>query len=79
MDANTMSGMLNPNECYKNSFLLMGAYAEDKTIRGAIGYILSKDLKRKVAVRHAWLTRKDKYTKEPQAIDVTVLSTAILL
>ena len=48
-------GMYQPSQCFNNAFICLGHnlsnYAENKAV---IGYVLSTDGIRKVAVRHCW-------------------------
>ncbi len=48
-------GMYQPSQCFNNAFICLGhnlsKYAENKAV---IGYVLSTDGIRKVAVRHCW-------------------------
>ena len=60
--------------CYNNSFILLSEYLSDTSVRGVIGYVLSSDGKRKVAVRHCWLKRKNPYSNRSEIIDVTMFA-----
>ena len=60
--------------CYNNAFIALTNHFTDKSARGVVGYVLSSDGKRKVAVRHAWVKIVDKYVGEPRIIDVTMFA-----
>lgn len=57
--------------CYCNAFKLMTQYvAQTKPVSGVIGYVLSTDGVKKVAVRHSWVRNEE----TGQAIDVSALA-----
>ena len=56
--------------CYCNAFKLLAIYLGKRPVSGVIGYVLSTDGTRKVAVRHCWL-RDD---ETGQAIDVSTFA-----
>ena len=66
--------MFKEGECYNNAFMLMGEHLRDKSLRGVIGYVLSSDGSRKLAVRHCWLKRTHPRTRQEEVIDVTVFA-----
>lgn len=60
--------------CYNNAFKVMTSHRKDKSLRGVIGYVLSSDGVKKIAVRHSWVKLVDRYTHYPQIIDVTMFA-----
>ena len=73
-----VSALNNPQfkaaQCYKNAFILcMDMSCSKEIVRGAIGYVLSNNGKRFVAVRHAWVERLNRTTgRYDDVIDPTV-------
>ena len=53
---NLYKGIFIEEACYNNSFNLLSML--DKDCKGVIGYVLSTDGKKKVAVRHSWVVNK---------------------
>lgn len=68
---NNPSGLFQEGDCYRNAFNLMATCrGKWESISGVIGYVLSENDERKVAIRHSWI--RDERTG--LAIDVSVFA-----
>ena len=63
--------------CYKNALSVLSKIAlREKGVKaaGVIGYVLSENETKKVAVRHAWVKIYDRHSTEPLIVDVTMIA-----
>ena len=63
--------------CYKNALSVLSEITlREKEVKaaGVIGYVLSEDETKKVAVRHAWVKIYDRHSTEPLIVDVTMIA-----